>query len=36
MNAINDTCDRAIYLSGGKIEYDGNVTEAFEKYNKKK
>lgn len=36
MNAINDTCDRAIYLSGGKIEYDGNVKEAFEKYNKKK
>ena len=36
MNSINDTCDRAIYLSGGKIEYDGTVKEAFEKYNKKK
>ena len=36
MNSINDTCDRAIYLSGGKIEYDGTVKAAFEKYNKKK
>ncbi|MGN0613549.1 MAG: ABC transporter ATP-binding protein [Porcipelethomonas sp.] len=36
MASINDTCDRAIYLCGGKIEYDGNVEEAFELYKKKK
>lgn len=36
VNSVNDTCDRAIYLCGGKIEYDGSVKEAFERYNKKK
>lgn len=36
MNSVNDTCNRAIYLSGGEIEYDGTVKEAFERYNKKK
>ena len=36
MNSVNDTCNRAIYLCGGEIEYDGTVKEAFERYNKKK
>ncbi len=36
VNSVSDTCDRAIYLSGGKIEYDGTVDEAFERYNQKK
>ncbi len=36
MSSIKDTCDRAIYLKGGKIDYDGNVEEAFKRYNAKK
>ncbi len=36
MASMNDTCDRAIYLNGGKIVFDGNVKEAFEMYNAKK
>lgn len=36
MKSVSDTCDRAIYLCGGKIEYDGDINEAFERYNKKK
>lgn len=36
VNSVNDTCERAIYLCDGKIEYDGSVKEAFEHYNKKK
>lgn len=34
-SAIKDTCSRAIYLKGGKVEYDGDVDKAFELYNKK-
>ncbi len=36
VNSVSDTCDRAIYLCDGKVEYDGTVDEAFEHYNKKK
>lgn len=36
VNSVNDTCDRAIYLCDGKIEYDGSVKEAVEHYNLKK
>lgn len=36
MTSVNDTCERAIYLCDGKIDYDGNVKEAFEHYDKKK
>ncbi|MCI8776760.1 MAG: ABC transporter ATP-binding protein [Oscillospiraceae bacterium] len=36
MSSIKDTCDRAIYLKGGKIDYDGDVEEAFKRYNSKK
>lgn len=36
MASMSDTCDRAIYLNGGKIVFDGDVKEAFEKYNAKK
>ncbi len=36
MSSIKDTCDRAIYLKGGKIDYDGNVEDAFKRYNAKK
>ena len=33
--AIKDTCDRAIYLKGGKVAFDGDIDTAFEMYNKK-
>lgn len=36
VNSVSDTCDRAIYLCDGMVEYDGTVSEAFEHYNKKK
>ena len=36
MSSVRDTCERAIYLSGGKIAYDGDVEHAFELYDKKK
>ena len=36
MASMSQTCSRAIYLNGGKIVFDGNVEEAFEKYNAKK
>ncbi len=36
MASVNDTCERALYLCNGKIEYDGTVKEAFEYYDKKK
>ncbi len=36
MASMSDTCNRAIYLNGGKVVFDGDVTEAFEIYNKKK
>ena len=36
MASMNETCSRAIYLNGGKIAFDGDVKEAFEKYNAKK
>ena len=36
VSSVNDTCERAIYLCDGKIEYDGSVKEAFEYYDKKK
>ncbi len=34
-NAIKDTCDRAIYLKGGKVAFDGDIDKAFELYNQK-
>lgn len=34
-SSIKDTCNRAIYLKGGKVEYDGEIDKAFELYNKK-
>ncbi len=36
MASVRDTCERAIYLCNGKIEYDGSVEEAFQHYDKKK
>ena len=33
-DALTTTCNRAIYLKGGKVEYDGTVLEALERYNK--
>lgn len=36
MKSVKDTCNRAIYLCKGKVEYDGNIDEAFEEYNKSK
>lgn len=36
MASMSDTCSRAIYLNGGKIVFDGDVCEAFERYNGKK
>ena len=34
-SSIKDTCSRAIYLKGGKVEYDGEIDKALELYNKK-
>ncbi|MDE6149275.1 MAG: ABC transporter ATP-binding protein [Ruminococcus sp.] len=34
-SSIKDTCNRAIYLKGGKVKYDGEIDKAFELYNKK-
>lgn len=36
MASMSETCSRAIYLNNGKIAFDGDVKEAFEKYNVKK
>lgn len=36
MKSVSDTCDRAIYLRDGQIEFDGDIKEAFEHYNLKK
>ncbi|SDA21636.1 ABC-type polysaccharide/polyol phosphate transport system, ATPase component [Ruminococcus sp. YE71] len=33
-DALTTTCNRAIYLKGGKVEYDGTVLDALEMYNK--
>lgn len=35
MKSVSDTCDRAIYLRDGQIEFDGDIKEAFEHYNQK-
>ncbi len=35
MSSIQETCDRAIYLKDGYVEYDGSVEEAFKRYNAK-
>lgn len=32
MPSMMQTCSRAIYLNGGKIVFDGDVEQAFEKY----
>lgn len=32
--ALTTTCNRAIYLKNGKVEYDGSVLDALELYNK--
>lgn len=36
MASVNDTCERAIYLCDGRIDFDGSVKEAFEHYDRKK
>lgn len=33
MPSMKQTCSRAIYLNSGKIVFDGDVEQAFEKYN---
>ena len=35
MDAIKETCTRAIFLKDGKVKVDGTVDEAFAEYNKK-
>lgn len=36
MTSMLQTCNRAIFLNGGKISFDGSVEEAFEHYKKAK
>lgn len=36
MKSVSETCGRAIYLCDGRIEYDGDIEEAFEHYHQKK
>lgn len=35
MDAIKETCTRAIFLKDGKVKVDGTVDDAFSEYNKK-
>ena len=32
-DALKSTCDRAIYLKDGGVEFDGTVDDALERYN---
>ncbi len=36
MKSVSETCGRAIYLCDGRIEYDGDIEEAFKHYDQKK
>ncbi len=36
MKSVSETCNRAIYLRDGMIEYDGDIEKAFEHYEQKK